>query len=110
MPSHSTMEVRRAEVLTSRENRWLKKFRAALKGTPDNACIAVEGVHLVQEALRSGLAIASVLVSAARERHLGKLSPRLTRAIQLLRTSDRLFDSVTGTESPQGIAALVRPK
>ena len=26
----------------------------------------------------------------------------------MLRTSDRLFDSVTGTETPQGIAALVR--
>ncbi len=110
MPSHLATDVRRAEVLTSRENRWLKKFRAALKGSPDDACIAVEGVHLVQEALRSGLAIEAILVSAAGERHLGKLSPRLTRAIQLLRTSDRLFDSVTGTETPQGIAALVRPK
>ncbi len=110
MPPQLATDVRRAEVLTSRENRWLKKFRAALKGSPDDACIAVEGVHLVQEALRSGLAIEAVLVSSAGERHLGKLSPRLTRAIQLLRTSDRLFDSVTGTETPQGIAALVRPK
>lgn len=110
MPQHASIEVRRAEVLTSRENRWLKRFRAALKGSPDDACIAVEGVHLVQEALRSGLGIEAVLVSAAGERHLGKLSPRLTRAIQLLRTSDRLFDSVTGTETPQGIAALVHPK
>jgi RNA methyltransferase, TrmH family len=110
MPSQLSSDVRRAEVLSSRENRWLKKFRAALKGTPDDAVIGVEGVHLVQEALRSGLAIDAVLVSAAGERHLAKLTPRLTRAVQLLRTSDRLFESVTGTETPQGIAALVRPK
>ncbi len=110
MSQHASIEVRRAEVLTSRENRWLKKFRAALKGAPEDASIAVEGVHLVQEALRSGLAIDAVLVSAAGERHLGKLSPRLTRAVQLLRTSDRLFDSVTGTETPQGIAAMLRPR
>jgi TrmH family RNA methyltransferase len=110
MPSPAASDVRRAEVLTSRENRWLKKFRAALKGAPEGDAIAVEGVHLVQEALRSGLAIDAVLVSAAGERHLARLSPRLTRAVQLLRTSDRLFDSVTGTETPQGIAALVRPK
>ncbi len=111
MPSQLASDVHRAEVLTSRENRWLKKFRAALNsGSADDGSIGVEGVHLVQEALRSGLAIEAVLISAAGERHLAKLSPRLTREVLLLRTSDRLFESVSGTETPQGLAALVRPR
>src|SRR5574341_2339515 len=111
MPQQTYARPPRAEVISSRENRWLKKFRVALKSGPaDDGAIGLEGVHLVQEALRSGLAIEAVLVSAAGERHLAKLTPRVTREVQLLRTSDRLFESVAGTETPQGIAALVRPR
>jgi len=71
--------------------------------------IGVEGVRLVDEALRSGLEVAAVLVSASGEHHLERLTTPLGPAVSLLRTSDRLFASVADTETPQGIAALVRP-
>lgn len=96
-------------VITSRDNRWLKTFRAALKSSrPEDGRIALEGAHLVSEALRSGLKIEAILTSATGERHLATLQPELDPATTVLRTTDKLFASVAATEAPQGIAALAR--
>jgi RNA methyltransferase, TrmH family len=100
-----------AAVITSRENRWLKRFRAALSGEPgDDGIVGVEGVRLVEAALGSSLPVEAVLLSESGERHLPRVAPVLASAVPLLRTSDRLFASVADTQAPQGIAALVRPR
>ncbi len=99
------------ETIESRENRWLKRFRSALRDTPEEgAPIGVEGPRLVEEAFRSALRVEALLVSSAGERHLSRLKPPLDAAVRLLRCSDRLFASASGTEAPQGIAALVHPR
>jgi RNA methyltransferase, TrmH family len=96
-------------VITSRENRWLKTFRAALRASrPEDGRIALEGVHLVSEALHSGVKIEALLASASGERYLAALQAELERATTILRTSDKLFASAAATETPQGIAALAR--
>jgi TrmH family RNA methyltransferase len=97
--------------ITSRENRWLKRFRAALAGdrTADEA-VGVEGVRLVEAALGSNLPVETVLVSESGARHLPRLGPLLASGVKLLRTSDKLFAGVADTKTPQGIAALVRPR
>ena len=102
---------RTGERIESRENRWLKRFRAALEARPekDGAPMGVEGPHMVEEALRSGLAAEAVLVSDSGERHLTRLRRSLHAKTPVLRTSDRLFAAVAATETPQGIAALVEP-
>ena len=101
----------RSERIESRDNRWLKRFRTALEVRPekDGAPIGIEGPRLVDEALRSGLSPEAILVSDSGDRHLSRLHEHLTSRVKVLRTSDRLFASVAGTESPQGIAALVEP-
>ena len=101
----------RSERLESRENRWLKRFRAALEGRPekDGDPLGVEGPRLVEEALRSGLTVEAMLVSDSGERHLSRLKALLPAGVRVLRTSDRLFASVAGTETPQGIALLAEP-
>jgi RNA methyltransferase, TrmH family len=102
-----TGESRSATVITSRENHWLKTFRAALHSSrPEDNRIALEGVHLVTEAIRSGLRIEAILLSGSGERHLAALQSELDRPTLILRTTDKLFDSVAATETPQGIAAL----
>src|SRR5256886_17025921 len=52
-------------LLTSRDNRWLKEFRMALRGglPTEGGFVGVEGVRLVEEALRSGCRIQSALFS-----------------------------------------------
>jgi TrmH family RNA methyltransferase len=101
-----------ASRIESRENPWLKRFRAALRGNhpPAEGVLGLEGPHLVEEALRAGLPVEAILVSAWGERHLEELRPWLGPASQILRTTDKLFDAVAATETPQGIAALVTPR
>jgi len=104
-----------AEVLSSRENRWLKEFRVALRGgvAAANGAVGVEGVRLVEEALRSGCRVQAVLFSESGERWRERLAPLVGRAevgFPVLRTTDRLFAGIADTEHPQGVAALVVPR
>src|SRR5579862_8936195 len=104
------------DVITSRDNRWIKAFRAALQGTgPDaGAPIGVEGPKLIEEAFRARCEAEALLLSASGEHAL----ERILRAAQtteagiarsrILRTTDRLFEAVAGTEAPQGVAALFK--
>jgi RNA methyltransferase, TrmH family len=95
--------------ITSRENRWLKRFRAALAGERgDDGIAGVEGVRLVEAALGSGLTIEALLVSESGARHLSRVAPLLAVDVPVLRTSVKLFASVADTRTPQGIALLVR--
>src|SRR5258708_39625995 len=101
--------------LTSRDNRWLKQFRTALRAglQPDTGSVAVEGPRLVEEALESGCAIEAVLFSESGERHREKLAHLIGRpemAFPVLKTPDRLFEGIADTEHPQGVAALVIPR
>jgi RNA methyltransferase, TrmH family len=101
--------------ITSRDNRWLKEFRLALRGglATESGFVGVEGVRLVEEALRSACPVEAVLFSETGERHHERLAPLIDRpeiAIPLLRTTDRLFEGVADTEHPQGVAALVKPR
>ena len=99
----------KAGVIASRENRWLKRFRAALSGDRDEGIVGVEGVRLVEAALGSSLPVEALLVSESGARHLPRITPVLESAVPVLRTSDKLFATVADTRAPQGIAALVRP-
>ena len=104
-------ESERNALITSRDNRWLKRFRAALGGERDlEGMVAVEGVRMVEAALGSGLPFAALLVSESGERHVARLGPSISRDLQIIRTTDRLFAGVAGTQAPQGVAALVRPR
>jgi TrmH family RNA methyltransferase len=103
------------DVITSRDNRWLKEFRMALRGglPSQSGAVGVEGPRLVEEALRSASPIRAVLFSESGERHRGRLTQYLDRpevAIPILLTTDRLFEGIADTEHPQGVAALVTPR
>src|SRR5579871_2710081 len=102
-------------LLTSRDNRWLKEFRIALRGglPTETGFVGVEGVRLVEEALNSGCPIQAVLFSESGERHHERLAPFIDRpelAFPVLKTTDRLFAGIADTENPQGVAALVQPR
>jgi TrmH family RNA methyltransferase len=117
-PSKAARNVRAnasSAAITSRDNRWLKEFRLALRGglPTESGFVGVEGVRLVEEALRSACPIEAVLFSETGERHHERLAPLIDRpeiAIPILRTTDRLFEGVADTEHPQGVAALVKPR
>lgn len=105
-----------ADIITSRENKWLKMFRAGLRGTgPEGEdALAVEGRKLVEDSLRSGLEAVALLVSESGEREIEHILRAASESVtgipraRVLRTTDKLFESVSGTEAPQGVAALFR--
>jgi RNA methyltransferase, TrmH family len=103
-------------MITSRENKWLKIFRAALRGTGPTSgeSIGVEGPKLVEDALHSGLEAEALLVSESGEADLERILRAASESeagiprSRVMRTTDKLFASVAGTETPQGVAALFR--
>ena len=98
-------------MIASRQNRWLKRFRAALAGEHgDDEIVGVEGVRLVEAALGSTLQVEALLVSESGARHLPRIAPLLAPTVPVFRTSDNLFAGIADTQAPQGIAALVRPR
>ena len=103
------------DVLTSRDNRWLREFRVALRGgvATSTGAVGIEGVRLVEEALTSGCRVEAVLFSDSGQRHRERLAPLIGRremSFPVLHTTDRLFEGIADTEHPQGVAALVEPK
>jgi RNA methyltransferase, TrmH family len=101
-----------AEIIESRDNRWLKIFRAALRQgyLSDEGLIGLEGPHLVEEALRSGLQIEALLTGPDGAKSFAAWTDESRRTARILKTTERLFEGVAATEHPQGIAALVRPR
>jgi len=102
-------------VLSSRDNKWLKEFRMALRGglPTESGAVGIEGPRLVEGALRSACPIRAVLFSESGQRHHARLAPYLDRAevsIPILHTTDRLFEGIADTEHPQGVGALVTPR
>jgi RNA methyltransferase, TrmH family len=107
-----------SDIIRSRDNKRLKTFRAALRGSGPGSGepIAVEGPKLVEEGLRAGLHLDSLLVSESGEKHLQKIfqAARETEhgipRSRIFRTTDKLFAGVASTETPQGVAALFRQR
>lgn len=95
--------------ITSSKNPLLQEVRrAVIKGTltQDGCCIA-ETFHLVEEAVRSGCEIRAVLIShsvRAAERRFERLGHT-----EIIRIPDDVFARIAGTETTQGVMALVRP-
>jgi TrmH family RNA methyltransferase len=105
-----------ADIITSRDNKWLKLFRAALQGRgAAGDAIGVEGPKLIEDAVRSGLEAKALLVCDAGERQLERIlsAARTSEAgiprSRIFRTTDKLFAGVAGTETPQGVAAVFHP-
>jgi TrmH family RNA methyltransferase len=102
----------RLRLVNSRQNTAVKELRRAFHaGTPtDDGYSAVEGVHLLEEAIRSGLRFKAVFFSQSAEARAGKLLPQLAAQVETLILPDDVFESAVLTDSPQGVAALVKLK
>ena len=93
-------------LVTSRANPRVKQLRAAFAGHArlSGGLAAIEGEHLLQEALRSGLHIKTVFLSE-------RIDPPawLPRGVEQLYLTDEALSSAVDTQHPQGIAALLIP-
>ncbi len=96
--------------LTSLNNPFLKSLRRALaEGVDEEGSLAVEGPHLIEEALKAG-ANARLRTVVIGQQASGKFRPLLSRlppGAETVQIPDRLFQKLAQTENSQGIAALV---
>jgi RNA methyltransferase, TrmH family len=88
----------------SRQNGRIKELRAGLARGSKTSPIAIEGLHLVQEAVKSGLRLHTVFVCSGSEDLLQQVA---LGDAEVLIVTEEVFRSATLTEHPQGIAALV---
>jgi TrmH family RNA methyltransferase len=96
--------------VSSRQNALVKDLRKALsQGEPTGeGYLAVEGIRIIEEAIRSGLRFQAVFFSDSGSSHATRLLPQLASHVEVLLLPDDVFASAVSTESPQGVAALVK--
>jgi TrmH family RNA methyltransferase len=98
--------------IEGRHNALVKELRAAFghgELTPDGYC-AIEGMRILEEAIRSGLKFKAVFFRASAENRAERLLPQIAAHVETLLLPDKLFASAVPSETPQGVAALVRCK
>jgi RNA methyltransferase, TrmH family len=93
-------------LVSSRANARVKQLRAAFQGSArlSGGLVAIEGDHLLEEAMLSGMVLKTVFVSEQRD-----IPHMVPRGVDVLRLTEEVFESVVETQSPQGVAALIVP-
>ena len=95
-----------------RHNALVKELRQAFargERTEHGDC-AIEGVRIVEEAIRSGLQFRALFFRESARERAERLLPQIGSHVETLLLPDKLFDGAVPSETPQGVAALVRLK
>ena len=103
-------QAERLRPVAGRHNQRLKELRLAFRRgelTAQGEC-AIEGVKLLEEALRSGQHLDSVFFSESARPLAEKLLPQIGARTQTLVLPNALFNSIVPSDAPQGVAALVK--
>jgi TrmH family RNA methyltransferase len=107
LSSDSADRLRRID---GRHNALVKELRKAFaRGdlTDDGHC-AVEGMRILEEAIRSGLKFKAVFFNSSALAKAERLLPQLAAHVETLLLPEKLFATAVPSDSPQGVAALVR--
>ena len=110
--ANSSSHKGRLRRIEGRHNALVKELRKAFaRGEPtsDGYC-AIEGTRILEEAIRSGLHFRAVFFSQSAENKAERLLPQIGAHVETLLLPDKLFATAVPSESPQGVAALVRWK
>ena len=112
-PSEPALSVQnRLRRVEGRHNPLVKQLRQAFSRSEltDAGDCAIEGLRILEEAIRSGLRFSSVFFRESAQDRANRLLPQIGAQVETLLLPDKLFDSLVPSESPQGVAALVRLK
>lgn len=98
--------------IEGRHNPLVKQLRLAFSRaqlTEEGDC-AIEGLRIVEEAIRSGLRVRAVYFRETSHGPVERLIPQIGGHVETLLLPDSLFDSIVPSETPQGVAAFVHLK
>jgi TrmH family RNA methyltransferase len=110
--AESVPTAQRLRRIEGRHNALVKELRhsfARAERSEDGSC-AIEGPRIVEEAIRSGLRFRAVFFKESAQNLAERLLPQIGANVETLLLPDRLFDGTVPSETPQGVAALVRLK
>ncbi len=98
--------------IEGRHNALVKDLRQAFARAEltDTGECAIEGTRIIEEAIRSGLRFRAVFFRESSQDRATRLLPQLGTHVDTLLLPDKLFDDAVPSDSPQGVAALVRLK
>src|SRR5215467_5915101 len=108
--NHTSGAQQRLRRIEGRHNALVKELRQAFsraERTESGDC-AIEGVRIVEEAIRSGLRFRAVLFKESAQNLAERLLPQIGSHVETLLLPDKIFDGAVPSETPQGVAALVR--
>jgi TrmH family RNA methyltransferase len=108
-PASTQQRLRRIE---GRHNALVKELRQAFaraERTEHGDC-AIEGLRIMEEAIRSGLRFRAIFFKESAQNLAERLMPQIGTHVESLLLPDKLFDGSVPSETPQGVAALVRWK
>ena len=103
-------QVDRLRRVASRHNQRLKELRLAFRRaelTAQGEC-AIEGVKLIEEALRSGQHLDTIFFSESARPLAEKLLTQINARTEALVLPKALFNSIVPSDAPQGVAALLK--
>jgi RNA methyltransferase, TrmH family len=112
-PSQPVLKAQnRLRRIEGRHNPLVKQLRQAFSRAEltDAGDCAIEGLRMLEEAIRSGLRFSAVFFRESALDRADRLLPQIGAQVETLLLPDKLFDSLVPSESPQGVAALVRLK
>jgi TrmH family RNA methyltransferase len=97
------------EKITSRQNPLVKRFRRVRAGS-ERHHVFIEGVRLIEDALRANAHFESIAFTSALEANDRSIA--LLDALQAVpcrgaQVSKQVMEAIADTESPQGVAAIV---
>ncbi len=94
--------------ILSKQNPSLKQLRALLLKPQSNTdrLVAIEGFHLLEEALASRVPVKTIFVAAGRESTLDSL--KIPSHIEILAVPANILAAAVSTEAPQPVAALIQ--
>jgi RNA methyltransferase, TrmH family len=98
--------------IEGRHNPLVKLLRQAFAGADctRNGDCAVEGLRIVEEAIRSGLRFRAVFFRESEQDLAERLLPQIGAHVETLLLPNKIFDNAVPSETPQGVAALVHLK
>ncbi len=76
----------------------------------ENLECSLSQLPVIDEAIRSGLRFQAVFFSESGRAHAARLLPQIASQAEALLLPDEIFSSAVSTETPQGVAALVKLK
>jgi RNA methyltransferase, TrmH family len=112
MTTNVTNSQDRLRRIEGRHNALVKQLRMAFAHAEltDQGDCAIEGLHVIEEAIRSGLRFRAVFFREPAKERAERLLPQIGSHVETLSLPEKLFDGVVPSETPQGVAALVKLK